>query len=234
MTPPTQAPHDRPPGIRRRIPVSIWLLLSFVVSGVLWNSARVSRQSVAIKEIERVQGKVFMTQPQGPEWLRRAIGKEWSEVLLEDVVSLNLADSEVTDDSLAYLKGLPNLERLWVNRTKVSDAGMVHLAGLTKLKELGLQGSRVGDEGMHKLTRLTNLEVLFVSQMKLTDAGMIPIREFKQLRTLSLEETRVTDAGLVHLSNLKQLQRLLVGGSRITKSGIAELKRDLPNVEVSQ
>jgi hypothetical protein len=102
-----------------------------------WTAIRAYRQQAAIREIERVKGTILLTRPRGPVWLRGLVGDGWNKLLLDDVVCVNLADSEVTDSTLVHLQGLPNLERLWLNRSAVTDAGLINLAGMTGLRELG-------------------------------------------------------------------------------------------------
>ena len=191
------------------------------------------RQRVAIREIERVKGEVLLTRPRGPEWLRGLLGDRWKRLLLDEVVSVNLADSEVTDSTLVHLKELPGLEHLWLNRTGVSDAGLANLAGLVNLQELGLQGTRVTDLGLAHLTGLTRLEILFLSQTDLTDAGLQHLVGFNRLQKLSIENTKVTDAGLARLSVLERSGGWLnVGESKVTRTGIAENWRALPKIEI--
>lgn len=227
---------DKPSRPRRRIPLSLRMFVAMLailgVGSVLWVGIPAYRQHLAIVEIERVKGTVLLTRPRGPQWLRGSIGNGWTKLLLDDVVSVNLADSEVTDSTLVYLTGLPHLERLWLNRTAVTDAGLIHLASLTGLQELGLQGTRMGDAGLAHLTGLTKLEILFVSQTKLTDAGLRHIQGFTRLQKLSLENTQVSDAGLAHLAVLSRLQRLYVGESKVTEAGLSELRSALPNVNI--
>jgi tetratricopeptide (TPR) repeat protein len=48
-----------------------------------------------------------------------------------------------------------------------------------------------------------------------------------------LNDTQVTDAGLKHLKGLRRLQHLGLVRTQITNNGVAELKRALPNIEIS-
>ena len=45
----------------------------------------------------------------------------------EGITTLNLGRSKFTDAGLEYLKGLTNLEFLYLNHTKVTDAGAASL-----------------------------------------------------------------------------------------------------------
>lgn len=221
-----------PPRRRRSIPVSMWLFLALIGLMAGWSAIRSYRQHVAIRATDSVKGSILLTRPAQPQWLRNVMGDGSTSRLLDEIVSLNLADSDVTDSTLVHLKGLSGLERLWLNRSAVTDAGLVNLASLTNLRELGLQGTRVTDRGLVHLSGMTNLEILFLSQTEVTDNGMQHLQGFTRLEKLSLENTEVTDAGLAQLSSLRDLKWLYVGESKITAKGIAEFQRVLPNVEI--
>ena len=67
----------------------------------------------------------------------------------------------MTDAGLERLKGLTNLQSLFLLGTNVHDAGLVHLKGLTRLETLNVIQTYVTDEGMEKLQQaLPNLKRL--------------------------------------------------------------------------
>jgi hypothetical protein len=65
-------------------------------------------------------------------------------------LSLGWAD-EVSDDGLAHLGGMAELDSLAIVGSRVTDEGLKHLRGLTKLEQLSLPGSGVTDEGLKRL-----------------------------------------------------------------------------------
>ena len=67
------------------------------------------------------------------------------------VICVFLFDTNVTDAGLVHLKGLTELQKLWLSATKVTDAGLVHLTGLTNLQTLYLSSTDVTDAGVKKL-----------------------------------------------------------------------------------
>jgi len=87
--------------------------------------------------------------------------------------------SNVTDDDLTHLRGLPNLESVEIHSPKITDAGLGHLKTLTALKELDLRSTNV------------------------TDAGLEHLKVLIELKTLNLHETKVT------LEGVKELERAL-------------------------
>ena len=54
---------------------------------------------------------------------------------------LDLYGSAVTDQGLAHLKGLTQLNMLMLVRTKAGDAGLAQLARMKALRVLSLQGT---------------------------------------------------------------------------------------------
>lgn len=66
---------------------------------------------------------------------------------LPDTVVLQMANSDVTDQTLESLRELRQLRELDLNSSKITDAGLRVLAELPKLKILRIRGTAVTDEG---------------------------------------------------------------------------------------
>jgi hypothetical protein len=63
------------------------------------------------------------------------------------VVKLEMANADVTDQTLEHIKDFKELRELDLNRTQVTDAGLAILAKLPKLEVLHMRGTRVTDAG---------------------------------------------------------------------------------------
>jgi hypothetical protein len=61
--------------------------------------------------------------------------------------------TNITDQYLAHLKGLPNLEYLNLYDTQITDKGLAQLASLKKLKSLYLWQTQVSPEGVQNLQK---------------------------------------------------------------------------------
>jgi hypothetical protein len=59
----------------------------------------------------------------------------------------------VTDDGLAHLGQLGELQLFSLEQTQVTDAGLGHLKGLSGLKWLKLKGTRVTEAGVRELKK---------------------------------------------------------------------------------
>ena len=57
----------------------------------------------------------------------------------------------MTDAGLALLKGLPQLQMLYLYGTQVTDAGLAHLKGLSRLRRIGLSDTQVTGVGVARL-----------------------------------------------------------------------------------
>ncbi len=69
---------------------------------------------------------------------------------------------------------------------------------------------------------------------RITDAALAHLKGLTNLTYLFIISTPVTDAGLVHLGGLTDLQLLVLSDCKqVTKRGIADLKKALPNTDIS-
>jgi hypothetical protein len=85
---------------------------------------------------------------------------------------LQMANEDVTDQTLDYLKGLKQLYKLDLSNTQVTDDGLRALKELPRLKVLYLNGTRVTDDGVRRnlfpIETLTELSLLRTKVTKKT------------------------------------------------------------------
>ena len=78
-----------------------------------------------------------------------------------ETVVLQMANPDVTDETLKHLQGMANLRELDLNDTQITDAGLEHLSRLTGLQTLKLRATKITDAGFDQwLTRLPELSRL--------------------------------------------------------------------------
>ena len=114
-------------------------------------------QKAVVEEIERLGGWVCYdyqrdpsdttSKPPEPAWLRRLLG----DGLFVNVTWVILYNSEISDAGLEHLKGLTQLQVLFLSKTKVSDAGLERLKGWANIQWLRLNDTKVSDAGVKKL-----------------------------------------------------------------------------------
>ena len=79
---------------------------------------------------------------------------------LNNLRSLDLTGTDLTDSDLKTLRSLPRLMKLDLSGTNLTDAGMVHLEGLKRLEELNLSETPITDNGIKHLAGVQHLENL--------------------------------------------------------------------------
>jgi hypothetical protein len=105
----------------------------------------------------------------------------------------------------ASLKEKPYLEVLQMANEDVTDQTLGNLKGMTKLRQLDLSNTQITDDGLKALKELPKLEVLQLNGTKVTDEG---IRQYifplESLMELSLQRTKVTRATRLEWRDAKQ------------------------------
>jgi len=145
-----------------------------------------------------------------------------------------------TGSGLAALAALPNLERLTVaGSSEFADEGMGAVARIAHLKEFRTWHVGATVEGIQKLTALKEIKSLTIGQRlankppaMLTDDAVAAVAGMASVEALSLQEARLTVAALSKLKHLPNLKRLTLDGIDIPEAEIAELRQQLPKVEV--
>lgn len=139
---------------KHRGPVSLYLLAA-VVAVIPLVLSRVEK-SIDLGPYEKtVDGEIHLTLT---GW-----DKEDYSVLKgrADVVVLQMANKDVTNETLTYLEGMEKLRELDLNDTSIDDDGLAILAKLPALESLRLRATKVTDEGFQKhLFDLPNLKDL--------------------------------------------------------------------------
>lgn len=95
-----------------------------------------------------------------------------------DVVVLQLANADVTDETLKLLAGMSQLKELDLNHTAVTDAGLELLAKLPKLESLRLKNTKITDAGFR--THLLEKASLVYLDLTGTEVASKTVREWKK------------------------------------------------------
>ena len=67
-----------------------------------------------------------------------------------DAIVIQMANPDVTDQTLELLKEMKSLQELDLNGTQVTDVGLVVLKDLPALARLRLARTKITDQGFHK------------------------------------------------------------------------------------
>ncbi len=101
------------------------------------------------------------------------------EPIASNIVELEIGFSDVTDEGLAAVANMSNLERLYLQKTSITDEGLVHLEGLTQLRYLNLYGTQVTDDALKTLVTLPSLKSLFVWETEISKSAAKNFQEQK-------------------------------------------------------
>ena len=104
--------------------------------------------------------------------------KDYSVIAFRtDTIVLQMANADVTDETLRYLIGLKQLRELDLNNTQVTDAGLKKLSELPKLRDLRLARTKITDEGFRQY--LLGKESLMSLDLTGTSVASKTVREWK-------------------------------------------------------
>ncbi len=92
-----------------------------------------------------------------------------------------MANPNVTDETLNYLRGMDRLRELDLNDTQVSDAGLAVVAELPRLEQLRLARTNITDAGFQKY--LGAKESLLKLDLTGTDVKGKTKRDWKKAKT---------------------------------------------------
>lgn len=97
-----------------------------------------------------------------------------------DVVVLQMANPDVTDETLKSLEGLTQLRELDLNNTAITDAGLAVVASLPALERLRISDTAVTDAGFRE--QILPLEKLRELDLRRTEVKSSTVREWRANR----------------------------------------------------
>ena len=134
------------------------------------------------------------------------------------IKDLTISGKTITDETIALLTGLTELERLSTDGIQLTDAGYKHFAAFQKLKSISFfhpafRSEKFSGSGLAQLKALPNLERLTFAGSTAGDVALEAIGQLKQLKEFRTWHTAQTQAGnaqltKLHLSALRIGQRL--------------------------
>lgn len=95
----------------------------------------------------------------------------------EDTIVLQMANADVTDETLKYLLPMKRLRELDLNNSQVTDAGLATIAALPGLKDLRLAQTKITDEGFRQF--LIDKDSLANLDLRGTSVASKTVREWK-------------------------------------------------------
>ncbi|MEG3656904.1 chitobiase/beta-hexosaminidase C-terminal domain-containing protein [Arenibacter palladensis] len=90
----------------------------------------------------------------------------------ENIVELNLGNSNFNDTISSDLTSFKNLTKLQLQNTRITDKSMEVIADLEHLESLNIYGTDITDLGLEKLTALYGLKTLYPWNSKITKEAL--------------------------------------------------------------
>lgn len=94
----------------------------------------------------------------------------------ENVATLNLGRTRITDEALSTVAHMPRLVKLDLRQTNIGDEALKHLAELKELRSLNLFSVNITDQSIPLISGLTKLETVYLWQSKVSPAGVERLR----------------------------------------------------------
>jgi len=140
------------------------------------------------------------------------------------ITNVNVMKPELVDEeTLALIGKLYYLETLDLGNTELTDELVTHLADLREVTVLVVSNTKVTDASLEYVGNFHNVQSLFLAGTVVSDEGLPKLAGLKTMKILDLSNTKVTDAGLVHLTELDQVEHLLLDGCAVTEEGLTKM-----------
>jgi uncharacterized membrane protein len=93
------------------------------------------------------------------------------------VVSIDLGNSEVKDDDLKNLSQFPHVQKLHLQNSGIGDEGVKHLKGFRFLDVLNLSGTNVSDKTLDEVAGWKNLKKLYLYNTSVSAASVASLKK---------------------------------------------------------
>lgn len=103
----------------------------------------------------------------------------------KQIVSINLSNMPIDDETLSTLGRFPHLEKIILNGTQISGASLEHLSACLQLKEVALSNTNIGREDLFALAKLSRLEKVYAWETKVLPQDLSELA--KQLPGVSFD-----------------------------------------------
>lgn len=141
------------------------------------------------------------------------------------IVGLHLRASWVTDGDLLEVARLPQLQRLDLSQTRITDQGLAFLKPATNLREVNLAyAEKIGDPAHAVVKQWKNLRRLNLRGTLISDETAAAAAALPQLEFLDIADSIVGDFGVDALTAAQHLKELSMGNIRMSEAGFQSLR----------
>lgn len=200
----------------------------------VWFLSAAFKSSRSAWERESIRQEQFANKL-SDEWIKgekyRLTGGQTSQVYFYSTAN--------TDSLVKQLSGMPEIKGLTFDLTDLSDDGVLAIAGLPNIERLTFKGGkpRVGNRGLELLRGQKTLATLRLVNIDVTDDGLAVLQTLPSLMNLTIyrdgfREKLLTDRAVHDLQKLTRLATLNVAGGWLSRSGLEALRTALPKSRV--
>ncbi|MEY3187440.1 MAG: hypothetical protein RL675_1270, partial [Bacteroidota bacterium] len=86
----------------------------------------------------------------------------------DNVTELKLSGTELDDIIIQQLKGMKNLEKLWIDKTNITDGALSNLIGMKYLEFLNVAETKTTSVGLEGLLKIIPLKKIITSKTAVT------------------------------------------------------------------
>ncbi len=105
----------------------------------------------------------------------------------DQITSLSLVGSDITDDALYHISQLQELSSLYLTYTGIDGSGLAYLKDLPALQTLNLSGTRLSNEHALYLSRMPALESVYLHDVPVDSMVVVALQGFMPAVTVSFE-----------------------------------------------
>lgn len=140
---------------------------------------RLSEAGFLVRQVALDDPHLIVSNPSpGREISSSAI--ELLEIINEQLVELNLADSGIDDEDVLAIGRLSSLHRLRLSNNRLTDQAIMSLAKLPALETLNVYGnSGITDDSVEILTGMSTLVKLYIWQTGIGSEGLSNLRQLR-------------------------------------------------------
>jgi hypothetical protein len=149
---------------------------------------------------------------------------------LHQLEELEIISFRITDDDIEPLCSLRKLNTLVLNVRKLTDQTLALLQRLPNLESLSISGGSFTRAGLDRLNK--NLTHISLHTSAVSDAELTCFQRLPKLDWLLLGETTITDEGLASLKGMPRLTYFLFVSTNATAAGIRNIQQAMPNCRI--
>jgi uncharacterized membrane protein len=104
---------------------------------------------------------------------------DWEEfnALKQNIASLRLSGTKISDKSLKWIGEIPNLSKLYLDHTLITDEGLSYLKNAKEIRYLNLVGTSVTEKGIQSLQFLPHLKSIYLYQSEVNAESLVNLQK---------------------------------------------------------